>query len=368
MKTKTLALLVAGTIVVGAGAAIAIATPASIKHNFITGLFDESLFPESKDTNGSLIGKQEGVKEPIDDSDSSPANTATDQTSVSTSNENVDSQNSSSPPQQGVAQSSPITSSTPLPTLPDLKDWADLISFRPPHDVQKSISDRALIKGLACDWDIHHIEDASGNINLDYYPIKVTTLPTVDGKRLSAEELLSKIRLNINQFVDTNISEFSPYDKEKESEKWNSPSPLTSVVHIDMRLGWGLPWGLDNPDDGSVVVSEITPHYWIFSTIFAPKDCAHPVSGNRQFGFVEQPDGSYVFYTRGADRTTRLLDKAVSSKVFGAADKLWRSFQDKTANFINTNGGTATIDPPTSDRYDWGTVQSQYHHPKTPWL
>ena len=50
MKTKTLALLVAGTIVVGAGAAIAIATPASIKHNFITGLFDESLFPESKDT------------------------------------------------------------------------------------------------------------------------------------------------------------------------------------------------------------------------------------------------------------------------------------------------------------------------------
>ena len=115
---------------------------------------------------GSLIGKQEGVKEPIDDSDSSPANTATDQTSVSTSNENIDSQNSSSPPQQGVAQSSPITSSTPLPTLPALKDWADLISFRPPHNVQKNITDRALMKGLACDWDIHHIEDASGRDQL----------------------------------------------------------------------------------------------------------------------------------------------------------------------------------------------------------
>ena len=56
----------------------------------------------------------------------------------------------------------------------------------------------------------------------------------------------------------------------KESKKWNSPSPLTSVVHIDMKMGWGWPLGLDNPDDGSVVVSEITPQYWIFSTIFAP--------------------------------------------------------------------------------------------------
>lgn len=361
MKTKTLALLVTGTIVFGAGALISIATPASLKHGFITGFLDDVLSSQHENTNDYSTSNQEEVQEPIDDSNSSPTSTTTDQSNASTSDEDIDPQNSASS-SQGAAQSSPA-SSTPLPTLPDLKDWADLISFRPPHDVQKSITDRALMKGLVCDWDIHHIEDATGDINLDYYPIRVTTLPTVDGKRLSAEELLSKIRLNINQFVDTNITEFSPYDN-KESEKWNSSSPLTSVVHIDMKAweGWL------NPDDGSVVASEITPQYWIFSTIFAPSDCAHPVSGNRQFGFIQQPDGSYIFYTRGADRPTRLIDKTMSSTVFGAADKLWRSFQDKTANFINTNGGIATIDPPTSERYDWGTVQSQYHHPKTSWL
>lgn len=48
MKAKTLALLIAGTIVVGAGAAIAIATPTSLKHNSISGFFDDIFSSQSQ--------------------------------------------------------------------------------------------------------------------------------------------------------------------------------------------------------------------------------------------------------------------------------------------------------------------------------
>jgi len=53
MKTKTLAMLVAGTIVVGVGAAIAIATPASLKHNSATGFFDDIFSTEPANTTTS---------------------------------------------------------------------------------------------------------------------------------------------------------------------------------------------------------------------------------------------------------------------------------------------------------------------------
>jgi hypothetical protein len=53
MKTKTLALLVTGTIVFGVGAAIAIATPASMKHNSITSFFDDIVPTQPENTSDS---------------------------------------------------------------------------------------------------------------------------------------------------------------------------------------------------------------------------------------------------------------------------------------------------------------------------
>jgi hypothetical protein len=133
------------------------------------------------------------------------------------------------------------------------------------------------------------------------------------------------------------------------------------VVSIDM-LSSGV-----NVDDGSVVLSEIAADHWVFSTLWTPDDGGHPVSGNRQFGFEPRSAGEFVFFTRGADRTTSVIDSAAQATVFGAAHQLWLSFQRRLAAFVNNDGGLATIESAKSDRYDWPTVQTTYHHPSTPW-
>jgi len=135
-----------------------------------------------------------------------------------------------------------------------------------------------------------------------------------------------------------------------------------AVVSIDM-FSSGI-----NVDDGSVVLAEAAPDHWLFSTLWTPDDGGHPVSGNRQFGFVPASAGEFIFYTRGADRTTSQLDNALAATVFGAAHRLWLSFQRRLAAFVNSNGGSAGIEVPVSNRYDWPTVQGTYHRPTVAWV
>ena len=236
-------------------------------------------------------------------------------------------------------------------------EWEPLISFRPPVAIQRSVKS----KGIG--WHIHRLEDAYGDINLDYYPVSITAMPVVGGRTLSAAEFLSHIRLNINMFVDTRISEFAPYDA-REAAVWTSVSPGGAVVHIEMRAAGG--WA--NPDDGSVVVAETATDHWTFSTIWTVMDMAHPVSGNRQFGFSPGDGGGYVFYTRGADRTTGVLDVAAMSLVYSAAHNLWLSFQQAVAGFVNSNGGSASIGTATSIRTPWPAIKAAHHHPSVTWV
>ncbi len=239
----------------------------------------------------------------------------------------------------------------------DATDWEPLISFRPSAPVQSVIKDRAY------KWHVHRIEDAEGEINLDYYPVHVANLPTIDGQSATAESLLKYIRLNINSFVDTKIAEFSPYDNE-EAKKWRTDAPTGTVIHIDMKTAGGRL----NPDDGSVVVSETAPDHWTFSTIWTGLDRGHPVSGNRQFGFLRDAKGGYIFYTRGADRPTGLLDKAMSSILFSAAHNLWLSCQKKIADYVSNHGGSAAVGTAISVRVPWPTIKSTHHHPKVNWI
>ncbi|MEN7341449.1 MAG: S8 family serine peptidase [Pseudomonadota bacterium] len=241
--------------------------------------------------------------------------------------------------------------------LPNLSAWQHLISFRPPVGVQRS-----LVRSYAPDWSVHKIEDAHGDINLDYYPIRVVRLPRVGGRTISAQELLRMLRLNIDGFIDTRISSFRPYNRAS-ARRWRSSTPVGSVLHIDMKTAGGYL----NPDDGSVVCARATASDWIFSTIWTPADFGHPVSGNRQFGFTQQ-NGEWIFYTRGADRTTGRVDSLMSGTVFSKADDLWRSLQRGLTDFINTNGGAAVYLSRTSRRYNWPAVKSSYWRPSTRWI
>ncbi len=123
--------------------------------------------------------------------------------------------------------------------------------------------------------------------------------------------------------------------------------------------------------DGSVICSSYSPSNWIFSTIEVPfnpfvtgYDGLHPVSGNREFGYIQNSNGTYTFYTRGVDRITGAIDDVVvrnlKTNPFDAPDALWNSFNNGIYNYTLSNSGTAsnpTTTPNIIYRPKWDKVK-----------
>lgn len=208
---------------------------------------------------------------------------------------------------------------------------------------------------------VQDINDAySTVVNMDYFPVTINQLPIVNGQRLTAPQFLEYIRKNMNSFVDTDLSEFIPYNAfgVNDFNLWNSNNPLNSVIGIEIASYMGF------YDNGSVIVSKHSSTGWTFTTIHDPKYGDHPVSGNRDFGYVQNTDGSYTFYTRGVDRLTNFAGAALQSLKdvpFSNADQLWRSFQVGIVSYVRQNGGTALWETlPTTEeirRPDWQQIK-----------
>lgn len=197
---------------------------------------------------------------------------------------------------------------------------------------------------------VQKIDDASSSVvNMDYFPINIKVLPIVNGARQTPEQFLSIIRKDINNFVNDKYAVFEPYKWYGIDDKnlWQSNNPLNSVIGIDIY----------GPYNASVIVSDFSNNKWTFTTIYDPKYGQHPVSGNRDFGFVKESNGSYTFYTRGVDRLTTGFDALVKDVAFSAADNLWKSFQDKVSTYVNQHGGVANIVSPKIERPDWVDIE-----------
>lgn len=198
-------------------------------------------------------------------------------------------------------------------------------------------------------------------VNMDYFPVTISQLPVVNGNRLTPSQFIEYIRKNINNFVDTDKSEFTPYNYLgiNDNSLWQSNNPLNAVVGIDIP-------GLLGPndqifdDDGAVIVSKHSNTGWTFTTIFDPIYGNHPVSGNRDFGYTQNANGTYTFYTRGVDRLTYAFGTAlqeVFGKPFGDADDLWISFQNGVKNFVNNHGGNSQLQSPVIERPNWQKIK-----------
>lgn len=237
-----------------------------------------------------------------------------------------------------------------------LQKWQSVSSFKPPQAVVDKINTlkqnyptaAALFTG---NFGIQYLQNASGTVvNMDYFPVTVSQLPTINGQQQTASQFLEYIRQNLNSFVDPQYSDFSPYNAVStgvnETSLWNSSNPVTAIIHIEIPF-----------DEGSVICSDYAQNHWRFTTISAPGDKTHPVSGTREFGYETNPDGSYTFYTRGVDRITQSINELFGeSKTFNGADKLWNSFQDKIQSFVSQNGGTSVKIEPTKGRPNWSEV------------
>lgn len=208
-------------------------------------------------------------------------------------------------------------------------------------------------------FDIQTLSGAFGaTVNMDNFSVTVTELPN----GMTAGQLLEEMRKNLNNFIDTDLSSFRPYDLTptgtNENALWNSSNPLGSIIHIDIP-----------GDNASVVCSDYANDKWRFSTITSPADYLHPVSGTREFGYERNPDGSYNFYTRGVDRVTiglgdndhtgilSLGDILMTKLAFSGADNLWKTFQNGIEGFVNTNGGYAFKNDPILHRPDYQKLE-----------
>lgn len=222
----------------------------------------------------------------------------------------------------------------------EIEKWMEVAE----HKVSSQIIDKleSLNRNYIFDiFDVQTLQSArTPTVNMDFFSVTVTELPN----GMSGDSFLEYIRRNMNNFVDTSLSSFEPYNSADTNESviWNSSNPVGAIIHIKIPV-----------DDASVVCSDYTKQRWRFSTISSPQDLAHPVSGTREFGYYRNIDASYTFYTRGVDRLSvdfknigsnglsaflNLLNKKVA---FNGADNLWKSFQDGIEGYVNSNGGYA---------------------------
>ncbi|MGK8833708.1 hypothetical protein ACRS8Y_28340 [Bacillus paranthracis] len=213
--------------------------------------------------------------------------------------------------------------------------WGELLRFEVPTKVTNDLKARSM--------SVQKFTDAIGDLNLDYYPVKINTFPNIGGNRVDAAGLLQHIRLHLKNFIDTTYSEFLPYTPGTDDIKWGSATPIGTVFKID----------IPGPDNAAVVASLVENNRWRFSTITTPDTGSHPVSGHREFGFFARNDGATTFYIQGADRSTDIFETAGDFITFSAADKLWSSFQSKLVDFVNSNGGSAEKLNRFSDRFKW---------------
>jgi hypothetical protein len=231
---------------------------------------------------------------------------------------------------------------------------ADLVSFRPPLSLQWEVASGST------STDFQHLEDGTGPINLDFYPVYIEQRPYIDGRQMTGIELFEYMRNHLDDFFDHDEGRFTHHHRE-ELQKWLSADPLGATMSFQIDIPW-VPFF----DEGmSVMVTNVTATSWTFSTISTDEDASHPVNGNREFG-IDIQSGGDLLYTRGADRAAS--DFPISEEtVFAGGHDFWLGWQRGVVKFIEDHGGQATAGEPFSERLPWEMVSEESFHPTVPW-
>lgn len=264
----------------------------------------------------------------------------------------------------------------------DISEWSDLIGFEPSQALTTELRRRR--------YEPRPIATAEpGVVNLDHFAVRVTELPTVQGRRPTPEQLLSYIRENLNSFVDGALAEFHPGDDTVDGPRWRSSRPRGALVTVDLKT-WKL------AQRAPLVCSRSASDHWRFTTLgladsagawrtggtvsvgqrvrsigrktqtFMHFEGSHPISGTREFGVRRCQHGDVEVYTRAADCLTDfgwgVLDRSASllsrnaSIVYALGERVWSSFQLRTAEFVLENRGNADVLPPRVVRAPYGAI------------
>jgi flagella basal body P-ring formation protein FlgA len=132
---------------------------------------------------------------------------------------------------------------------------------------------------------LQSIEDGSGDYIYDEYSVIIDKMPP----GLTAAAYLSEMAVDINKTVSDDL--FDGINTFKRRPTTKNPE-VGNIYDID----------ISGPDNGSVILTDSTPNYFVFQTITTKKTGTHPEYGSREFGFEAIKGGAIKFYTRGASR------------------------------------------------------------------
>jgi hypothetical protein len=193
----------------------------------------------------------------------------------------------------------------------DISKWHGLATMPFPLSVaNRLLTDPVLSAGHGA-W-IQTLQSAKGPVvNMDYYAVTVPIADIPNG--LSVSGYLNHVRTNINNYVNppTQCNYYPGLIDEE--QRWTGSSPLGTVFSITLQ---------PPIEEGSVITTAHISSRWVFSTVRTPEDWMHPVSGNREFGAVDNGNGTATFYTKATDRISTLsyslVDRLPIFDIFGS--------------------------------------------------
>lgn len=246
----------------------------------------------------------------------------------------------------------------------DTQDYLDLYN----HTIPQACQDR--LDNFGAGYSNQPISD--GNVplaNIDYYGVEITTYPDFDndGNLDTESEIYQAFRENFTDLASGEEDDFQftcdiPFNSTNTGDiNWEfepltvqdgtdfiSSNPISSILLIEADASGFLP--TIATDDGAIMVSGFTNNDWTISTITTPENGSQPFSGNRQWGWIINQNGNLEFFTRAVDvaSISTLLNIGASTECqqetyYDIAEATWQNLQQEIANWVNNNGGQATI-------------------------
>jgi hypothetical protein len=127
------------------------------------------------------------------------------------------------------------------------------------------------------------LKDGAGDYVYDEYSIIVDAMPPAK----TPEGFLEDMAADLNGTVrDSGFDTINVFRRRR-----GGKAMIGEVIDIDIM----------GPDNGSVILVESTPTYFVFQTVDSDKMGSHPENGSREFGF-ERLGSGFRFYTRGVSR------------------------------------------------------------------
>ncbi len=232
----------------------------------------------------------------------------------------------------------------------DVANWKDLRDHSPPDSEKKP--------GVTA---FQRVADGRGDkINLDFYS---TTFAKPANRTLEA--VFKDLRQHFQEFAQgpSRKYDFFPYpndDPDNPNSKpnfalWTADSPLGVVMRFHLINLPGLSVSSKSQyyfftvKTGDVQCTCATTHDFIFTTLETKEGKKHPVAGNRGFGLKDNGDGTWTFYTKGADRESAYFGNSLLSSegsivhnvvptVFDEGHKFWLYFFDNLHSYLNAQG------------------------------